>query len=119
MTELFCENSYRLKAVTAKNTVISPNFLVWKFCGKAQLPHSFARFARNYAENEPFCKIFTPGNQVKLRYFSQCVIGSCVDLLIANSEFPFMKTQSFEISFSDYHHMNILFSKQNLRSRNQ
>ena len=56
MTELFCENSYRLKAV----------------------------------------------------------IGSCVDLLIANSEFPFMKTQSFEISFSDYHHMNILFSKQNL-----
>ena len=56
MTELFCENSYRLKAV----------------------------------------------------------FGSCVDLLIANSEFPFMKTQSFEISFSDYHHMNILFSKQNL-----
>ena len=24
----------------AKNTVISPNFLVWKFCGKAQFPHS-------------------------------------------------------------------------------
>ena len=28
---------------TAKNTVISPNFLVWKFCGKAQFPHSFGR----------------------------------------------------------------------------
>ena len=28
-------------AFTAKNTVISPNFLVWKFCGKAQFPHSF------------------------------------------------------------------------------
>ena len=26
---------------TAKNTVISPDFLVWKFCGKAQFPHSF------------------------------------------------------------------------------
>ena len=23
-----------------KNTIISPNFLVWKFCGKAQFPHS-------------------------------------------------------------------------------
>ena len=52
-------------------------------------------------------------------YRVKAVIGSCIDLLIANSEFPFMKTQSFEISFSDYHHMNILFSKQNLRSRNQ
>ena len=30
---------------TVKNTVISPNFLVWKFCGKAQFPHSFGRFA--------------------------------------------------------------------------
>ena len=35
---------------TAKNTEISPNFLVWKFCGKAQFPHSFGRIARNYAE---------------------------------------------------------------------
>ena len=25
----------------AKNTVISPHFLTWKFCGKAQFPHSF------------------------------------------------------------------------------
>ena len=35
---------------TANNTVISPDFLVWKFCGKAQFPHSFGRIARNYAE---------------------------------------------------------------------
>ena len=47
---------------TAKNTVISPNFLVWKFCGKAQFLHSFGRFARNYAETVPFHKISTPGN---------------------------------------------------------
>ena len=28
---------------TAENTAISPNFLVWKFCGKAQFPQSFGR----------------------------------------------------------------------------
>ena len=44
---------------TAKNTVISPNSLVWKSCGKAQCPHSIAR---NYAETVPFHKIFVPGN---------------------------------------------------------
>ena len=26
---------------TGKNTVISPDFLVWKFCRKAQSPHNF------------------------------------------------------------------------------
>ena len=30
---------------TAKTPVISPNFLVWKFFGEVQLPHSFGRFA--------------------------------------------------------------------------
>ena len=39
---------------TAENTVISPNFLVWKFCGKAQFGHSFGRFVQNYAEIVPF-----------------------------------------------------------------
>ena len=48
--------------ITTKNTVITPNFIVWKFCGKAQFPHSFGRFARNYAETMPFHKISTPGN---------------------------------------------------------
>ena len=57
--------------ITGKNTVISPDFLVWKFCGKTQFLHSFGRIARNYAETVPFCKICTPANQVKLRYFSQ------------------------------------------------
>ena len=28
---------------TAKNSIISPNFLVWQFCGKAQFPQSFGR----------------------------------------------------------------------------
>ena len=30
---------------TAKNTVISPDFLVWKFFGKAQFPYSFGQIA--------------------------------------------------------------------------
>ena len=47
---------------TAKNTVIPPDFLVWKFCGKEQFPHSFGRFARNYAETVPLHKISIPGN---------------------------------------------------------
>ena len=63
----------QLMKVTAKNTVISPDFLMWKFCGKAKFPHSFGRFARNYAETVPLRKIFTPGNQLKLWYFSQWV----------------------------------------------
>ena len=37
------------EATTTKNTVISPDFLVWKFCGKA--------------------------NQVKLRYFSKSTLN--------------------------------------------
>ena len=48
--------------LTAKNTAISPNFLVWKYCGKARFPHGFRRFARNYAEAMPFLKISTPEN---------------------------------------------------------
>ena len=40
------ENGCKRKLTTARNIVISPNFLVWNFCGKAQFPHSFGRFAR-------------------------------------------------------------------------
>ena len=54
--------SHKAITFTAKNTVISPNFLVWKFCGKAQFPHSFGRFTRNYAKTVPFHKIPIPGN---------------------------------------------------------
>ena len=53
---------------TAKNIVVSPNLLVWTFCGKAQFLHSFGRFVRNYAETVPFNKISTTGNDVKLPY---------------------------------------------------
>ena len=60
-----------IETITAKNAVISPDFLVWKFYGKAQFSYSFIRIARNYAKTVPFSKIFTPGSQVTLRYFSQ------------------------------------------------
>ena len=51
-----------LKAFTALSTVILPNYLVWKFCGKVQFLQSFERIARNSAETVPFHKISTPGN---------------------------------------------------------
>ena len=51
---------------TSKNTIILPNFLVWKFCGKAQFPHSSGRIA-------------FPGNQLKLRYF--CIVVCLVPTL--------------------------------------
>ena len=35
---------------TAKNTVISPDFLVWKFFGKAQFPHSLAKVRLSYTD---------------------------------------------------------------------
>ena len=46
----------------AKNSLVSPNFQVWKFCGKAQFPHSFGRNAQNYAKTLPFHKTSTPRN---------------------------------------------------------
>ena len=51
-----------IQTCTAKNPVISPNFLVWKFYGKVRFPHIFGRFARNYAKIVPFHKITTPEN---------------------------------------------------------
>ena len=53
-------------------SVSLPNFLVSKFCGKAQFSHSFERFARNYAKTVPYRKTSAPENQVKIRYFTQC-----------------------------------------------
>ena len=37
----FCQNKGKVVTIVVKNTVISPNFLVLKFCEKAQFPHSF------------------------------------------------------------------------------
>ena len=45
----------KLRFYTGENIVILPNFLVWTFCGKAELP-------QNHAEISPFHKISAPGN---------------------------------------------------------
>ena len=50
---------------TAKNTVILPDFLVRKFCGKVQFLHSLRRISQNYAETVPLLCLCTPGNQLK------------------------------------------------------
>ena len=47
-------------SIEPKTTAISPNFLVWEFCGKAQFLHSFVQFARKYGETAPFHKIAIP-----------------------------------------------------------
>ena len=44
-----------------------PSFHLISWCGNFVV-------RQNYAETVPFHKIPTPGNQVKLRYFSQCLI---------------------------------------------
>ena len=56
---------------SAKNTVISTNFLVWKFYGNAEFPHSFGWFARNYAKLCLFTKFPHQEIRWKLRYFLQ------------------------------------------------
>ena len=57
--------------IAAKNTVVSPDIMVWKFCGKAQFPCSFGRIPRNYSETVLFHKISQPGNY---GYFLQCMM---------------------------------------------
>ena len=69
---------------TAKITVISPNLLVWKFCGKEQFPYSFGRFAWNYAENVSFRKISTP--ELRWNYGIFCsVSGTLVNANLGHS----------------------------------
>ena len=55
---MMCRIPENNEKVLEKNTVISPNFLLWKLCKKAQFPRSFGRIARNYAETVPFHKVF-------------------------------------------------------------
>ena len=54
---------------TWKNTVISPNYLVWKFRGKAQFPQTFGRFVRN-CRNCVFPKSFLTRKLGEITVFS-------------------------------------------------
>ena len=51
--ELFCALIHGLKPVTAKNIVISTNFLMLKFCGKAQkaIRPKLCEIVQNYPQN--------------------------------------------------------------------
>ena len=51
---------------TTYNTKISPNFLKWKFCGKAQFPPSFEQFARNSTDTVPVP--FHPRQEILAQY---------------------------------------------------
>ena len=46
----------------SENTKFSPNFLIWKFCGKA-------RITQKSVDTVRFRQISTSRNQLKLRYF--------------------------------------------------
>ena len=52
------------------NAVISPNFLVWKFCGKTQFPQSFGPFIRKLGEITGFQEVvdseYSRGNRENL-----------------------------------------------------
>ena len=49
----------------------SSNLIVCKLTDGKEAGFTSLLHARNYAETMPFCKISTPENQVKLRYFSK------------------------------------------------
>ena len=50
LVNLFLQRTFFI-IITAKNTVISPDFLVWKFCRKSQFLHSFGQFAHHIFHN--------------------------------------------------------------------
>ena len=82
------------QANTEQNTVISTNFLLWKFCGNTQ---SFKWFTRNSAETVCFHKFSTPGNQVKFGHFKSAINASSYSLEFVN---PLMANVSHDIETS-------------------
>ena len=57
-------------AFTAENIVISPDFMVWKFRGKAQFPQSFERFEKKASKINNVNDILS--KHVILIYFYDC-----------------------------------------------
>ena len=64
ISSIYRRNEYR---TTALNTVLSPNFLVWKFCGNAQF---LQRISRNCAETVRFRKI--PHSEIRQNFGISC-----------------------------------------------
>ena len=61
---IYRRNEYR---TTALNTVLSPNFLAWKFSGNAQF---LQRISRNYGETVCFHKI--PHSEIRQNFGISC-----------------------------------------------
>ena len=78
---------------TAKDNLVSPNFLVWKFCGKEHFPHSFGRNRPKLCGNCSFPQNFDTrklGETALFLAVNLCLIflyfllrgltGNCVDV---------------------------------------
>ena len=103
----------KLETNTTRNTVISPNFLLWKFCEKAQFLHSFGWFVQNYTETVPFHKTSARGKlgEITGGYFLQWNLMTVIvpsffrtSLLWTQMEIPrrcqsLLVPQTFEIDF--------------------
>ena len=95
-----------LRTPTAQNVVISPNFMVWKFCRKAQFPHSFGRIARNYAETVPFRKNAHTTKLVEITVFYAMTLRRMILCADINHDrlinFPFKGTFDNYMAVTDY-----------------
>ena len=68
--------TFSQNGITAKNIVISPNFLVWKFCGKAQFRHSFG-----FRVNRPkLCRNCAFPQNFRLRKLGQITVFFTVSI---------------------------------------
>ena len=72
--------------VTACNTTISPNFLVWKFYGKAEFQSNCPKLSRSFV----FPQNFYLGNQAKFLHSTRWVLSSLLFLSVFNQVFWFM-----------------------------
>ena len=68
---------------TTWNTVLSPNFLVWTFCGKTHFTHSFGQFSQNYGKLRLSTKF--PNHEIK---WNDGILRSNCPKLCGNCVFP-------------------------------
>ena len=97
---------------TAWNAVISPNFLVWEFCGKAQFPHQKIRRNHGILRSEILSSKATFYFQLALKvlqlavYFSICTFcNSCIlfakfQLATHNSQIFYLKWATCNTQFA-------------------
>ena len=78
-----------------KNNVISPNFLVCKFCGKAQFSNSFGRIGqRKYGEISAFYAVLKTNSKSLFVSRLQNILKTLLDLNIISSLFSLIMFRS-------------------------